>query len=62
MFNTQLQNIYKNGIENYFYENHKFNNENISKETAYYSFDLENSNKNDEQSIIYSTMLMNIEN
>ena len=62
MFNQQLENIYNNGIENYFYEDYKFNNENIIKETAYYSFDLENFNRNDEESIVYSTMLMNIEN
>ena len=57
MYNKLLEKIYKDGIDKYFFENYKFNGD-IKDTTGYYAFDIETTNKDDEECIVYSTMLM----
>ena len=57
MFNSLLKDIYEKGINNYFLENYNFDGE-IKDINGYYAFDIETTNKDDEECIVYSTMIM----
>ena len=59
MYNNLLEKIYKDGIENYFLENYKFNGE-IKEDKGYFAFDIETTNKEDKECILYSSMIMDV--
>ena len=61
MFNSLLKDIYNKGIDNYFLENYSFNGE-IKDINGYYAFDIETTNKDDKECIVYSTMIMKTDN
>ena len=61
MFNSLLKDIYKKGLNYYFLENYNFNGD-IKDINGYYAFDIETTNKDDKECIVYSTMIMKTDN